>query len=160
MLNYPRLGILSNHEIDMILKTVPFFKGTFSADTLPSIPRSCKSLNAFIVNTASQSMRGEHWVGLVINERRECYYFDSFGEQLTNLPILYSLKKMGIGTYKYNTKEIQSIFSNSCGYFCMAFVLAWKLKIPYDVFIEQFSEKKQENNEYVCYEFIKQTIDF
>ena len=42
----------------------------------------------------------------------------------------------------------------------MAFVLAWKLKIPYDVFIEQFSEKKQENNEYACYEFIKQAIDF
>ena len=106
MSNYPRLGILSNHEIDMILKPVPFFKGTFSADTLPSIPASCKSLNAFIVNTASQSMRGEHWVGIVINEHRDCFYFDSFGEQLTNLPILYSLKKMGIGKICLDDKNL------------------------------------------------------
>ena len=159
-MNYPRLGILSNHEIDMILKKVSFFRGSFSADTMPPTLDSCKSPNAFIVNTASQNMRGEHWVGIVINGNRDCFYFDSFGEQLTNLPILYSLKKMGIETYKYNTKEIQSIFSDSCGYFCIAFVLAWKLKIPYEIFIDQFSEKKQENNEYVCHEFIKQTINF
>ena len=95
----------------------------------------------------------------LINEQKDCYYFDSFGNQILNISILHSLRKMGIVTYKYNTKEIQSISSSSCGYFCLAFILAWRLKIPYDAFIALFSEEKQENNEAVCYKFIKQTIN-
>ena len=156
---YPGQGILSNHEIDRILKPIPFFRGTFSADTIPAISSSCNCIHAFIVNTASQNKTGEHWVGLVINEQKDCYYFDSFGNQILNISILHSLRKMGIVTYKYNTKEIQSISSSSCGYFCLALILAWRLKIPYDAFIALFSEEKQENNEAVCYKFIKQTIN-
>ena len=150
---------LSNHEIDRILHSLPFFKGTFSSDTIPTIPIQINSPQAFIINTARQNRPGEHWVGFIINEQRKCFFFDSFGNQILNLDILYSLKRMGIDSYIYNTKEIQSIFSNSCGYFCIAFVLAWKQKIPNNIFLSLFSEYNQESNDILCYEFIKQAIN-
>ena len=151
------LGILSNHDIDSILKPLPFFIGTFSANTIPPI-RNFKNPQAMVVNTARLGESGEHWVGLLINESRECYYFDPLGGQIYNIDILYSLQKMKITKYQYSTRQVQSFASNSCGYFCLAFVLAWKLKIPYDVFVDQFSEDLKKNDR-ICYDFIKKVIN-
>ena len=97
-------------------------------------------------------------MGLLINESRECYYFDPLGGQIYNIDILYSLQKMKITKYQYSTRQVQSFASNSCGYFCLAFVLAWKLKIPYDVFVDQFSEDLKKNDR-ICYDFIKKVIN-
>ena len=66
---------LSNHEIDRILHSLPFFKGTFSSDTIPTIPIQINSPQAFIINTARQNRPGEHWVGFIINEQRKCFFF-------------------------------------------------------------------------------------
>ena len=121
---------LSTNNINDILGQYVLFKGTYPCDLVPI------SLNiepqAYIVNTENSLSSGRHWIGLIVKQRK-CWYFDSFGNELTNLDILSSLRKMGVRKYFFNCKQIQSVYSNSCGYFCIAFVLSFISEIRYDL---------------------------
>ena len=142
---------LSTNNIDDALCQYTLFKGTYPCDLVPI------SLNiepqAYVVNTENSHSSGKHWIGLIIKQT-QCWYFDSFGNELLNLDILSSLRKIGIKKYFWSCQQIQSVYSNSCGYFCIAFVLSFISGIKYEDFLSEFSENVDQND-LICLSLIK-----
>ena len=77
--------------------------------------------------------------------------------QLLNSEILLKLNKLGIDSYMYNTRQIQSFDSDGCGYYCVAFILALTHDYSYSNFLKIFSPLPTENEKIVT-DFIKKFI--
>lgn len=145
---------LSTNNIDDVLGQYALFKGTYPCDLVPILLNI--EPQAFVVNTENSHSSGQHWIGLIIKQTN-CWYFDSFGNELLNHDILRSLRKIGVKNYFFNCKQIQSVYSNSCGYFCMAFVLSFILGIKYEDFLSEFSENVDQNDR-LCLSLIKRYL--
>ena len=145
---------LSTNNIDNVLGQYALFKGTYPCDLVP-ISLNIKP-QAFVVNTENSRSPGEHWVGLIIKQTN-CWYFDSLGNELQNQEVLHSLRKIGVKKYFFNHKQIQSVNSSSCGYFCIAFVLSFILGISYEDFLSEFSENVDQNDR-ICLRLIRKYL--
>ena len=110
-------------EIEQNLKHDAYFMGCYSPDLIPSFPNSFP--RTLIINTVPSNKEGEHWVALVLKKKR-CYYFDSFGLPIMNGNILKFLE--GYRKVTYSNVCIQSINSEKCGKFCIAFVKSVRCK--------------------------------
>ena len=109
------------------------FLGCFPKNKLPPFPSQFpKSL---IVNTDEASKPGEHWVALVLTNKK-CFYFDSFGLPIVDFQILRFLK--GYEKVSYSNTCIQDVKSNKCGEFCIAFLQNVKSKKSYMEFVNKF----------------------
>ena len=114
--------MLSNFDIDSLVKKleIKIFQGCFYKDKLKEI----KYNSSYILNLNSEldedgnRNKGSHWVSLVIDDNKQAIYFDSYGleppKEIKNLLKSYQYK---IGN---TTKNIQSLMSNLCGFFCLA----------------------------------------
>ena len=112
---------LSTINLNSMLKNYDIFMGTFPSDQVQI--QKGNFPQAFIVNTKPSVSTGEHWTALIVSDNK-CLFFDSLGDEMRNVYLLESLKRVGITKYKYNSCQIQSIFSNNCGYYCVAFILS------------------------------------
>ena len=121
-------------EIEHNLKHDKYFMGCFPSDLLPSFPNSFPK--TLIINTKPSNMKGEHWVALVL-KKKKCFYFDSFGVPILNDDILQFLQDY----YKvtYSDVCIQSVNSEKCGKFCIAFVKTVRSKQSYSEFLSNFN---------------------
>ena len=146
--------ILSTIDLNLALSKYNIFKGTYAADKVTL--NNLKGTQAFIVNTQTNNKPGEHWTALIVNKSRRIF-FDSFGFELLNLSILDSLKNLGVKFYRYNTRPIQPLFSENCGYYCIAFILSYINNIEFSDFLSNFSSNKILNNS-ICYQFIQKYI--
>ena len=147
-------GETTTHGLSSLLKNVFFFKGAFPCDQVPlSRP---KGVQAYIINTEPAGQVGEHWVALVLTKNC-CFYFDSFGEQLLNLHVLTKLKNIGVLVYEFSAKQIQPILSSSCGYYCAAFILSYKVGMSYTSFLDIFSNSLEKNDK-ICYKFLEKHL--
>ena len=121
-------------EIEHNLKHDKYFMGCFASDLLPYFPNSFPK--TLIINTKPSNMKGEHWVALVL-KKKKCFYFDSFGVPILNDDILQFLQDY----YKvtYSDVCIQSVNSEKCGKFCIAFVKTVRSKQSYSEFLSNFN---------------------
>ena len=142
---------LKTTDIDRILMQYSLFKGTYPCDSVPITTKF--EDQAFIINTGNSQSSGQHWVGLIIKQEK-CWYFDSFGIELLSLDVLKRLKKAGVENYFSNSKQIQSVNSVSCGYYCIAFILSFVLGNKYEDFLAEFSNNLIKN-EKTCHDLIK-----
>lgn len=81
----------------------------------------------YIVNLASSTSFGTHWVACIIDDK-VAYYFDSFGFP-PPLEIRKFIKKRDIKKIKkiiYSNKQIQKLNSNFCGDYCILFLFRMK----------------------------------
>ena len=116
--------MLSNHDIDVLVEklNIPNFKGCFYRDKLNKIQPN----SSYIINLNSEldehgkRNSGSHWVALLTNDMKQGIYFDSYGEK-EPLEIRNLLK---CNHYKigHTSKNIQSLMSNLCGFFCLSFI--------------------------------------
>jgi hypothetical protein len=116
--------MLSNHDIDVLVEklNMPNFKGCFYKDKLKTIQPN----SSYIINLNSEldefgnTNTGSHWCSLVTNDMKQAIYFDSYGEK-EPIEIRNLLKSIqySIG---HTTKNIQSLMSNLCGFFCLSFI--------------------------------------
>jgi hypothetical protein len=114
---------MTSIEISDILRKDPCSKlcfiGVFPRDQLPVITMYPV---AFVLNTDPSYKVGEHWLGIYFDNRKKCYFFDSFG----NEPEYFGLEKY-INKYsvdcEFNNSQIQGVFSNTCGHFTIFFIL-------------------------------------
>lgn len=106
------MNSLTNKQImDYLDDDDIIINGIFSKDELP---KNLKN-GFYVVNMQnSNDGNGTHWVALYF-DNISCY-FDSFGfvppEEIENKA----------KPYIYNKKDIQSISSSSCGFYCIAFI--------------------------------------
>jgi len=116
--------MLSNHDIDeLVIKMgIPNFKGCFYKDTLKKIEPS----SSYIINLNSEFNEkdernaGSHWVALLTDDLKKAIYFDSYGEKEPNE--IKNLLKCNQYKIAHTSKNIQSLMSNLCGYFCLGFI--------------------------------------
>ena len=129
-------------EIEQNLKQDAYFMGCYSPDLLPSFPNPFSS--SLIINTMPSNKEGEHWVALVLKKKR-CYYFDSFGVSIMNRNILRFLE--GYKKVTYSDVCIQSVNSEKCGKFCIAFVKSVRCKQSFSNFLSSFDYVNLANND-------------
>ena len=96
---------------------IPYFRGVFMRDTLPSTGpwhRECAVLNLDTANHA-----GTHWVAYIKNDKK-ALYFDSYG----NLkPPRELAQYLGASTkILYNDNQYQNFNQSNCGHLCLEFL--------------------------------------
>lgn len=103
--NIELLDILKNDNIKII--------GVFAKDKLKN---ASLKYGFYIINLDNSDGPGTHWTVLYkINDGFSLYY-DSFG-----FPAPEEVEDL-LHKYEYNKKQIQDIKSNSCGFYCIAFI--------------------------------------
>ena len=116
--------MLSNHDIDeLVVKMgIPNFKGCFYKDTLKEVePNSSYIINLNSEhNEKNERNKGSHWVALITDYLKKAIYFDSYGEREPNE--IKNLLKCNQYKLDHTSKKNQSLISNLCGYFCLAFI--------------------------------------
>ena len=142
---------LSTSDINACLNKYKHFKGTFPADGV--FFNNSKQLQFYVINTEKHTESGEHWTALVIEQKNKVLFFNSFGVQLLNIDILRQMEKQGVKKYIYSSQQIQPLTSDACGFYCIAFIIAYHNNISYSNFIEMFSSSMKGNDE-ICYKFI------
>jgi len=116
--------MLSNHDIDELVTKMGIsnFRGCFYKDKLKTIqPNSSYIINLNSeLNEKGNVNTGSHWCCLVTDDMKQCIYFDSYGEKEPNeVRNLLKCKQYSIA---HTSKNIQSLMSNLCGFFCLSFI--------------------------------------
>ena len=120
------------------------FIGVFPRDEMPAITfyPSC-----FVVNTEPSYKEGEHWLALFFNKSRSCYFFDSFGHDPSFFNMTNYIKRFSSGLI-YNREQIQGLFSETCGYYCVYFILLMSRGFSLESIISCFNLKNFELNDF------------
>lgn len=96
------------------------FVGIFPSNKLPKF--ICSGVTStFIFNIDPHYKPGSHWVALYISPFGDAIYFDSFGLP----PLIPSIKhfiERNSRTFRYNKFPLQSLFSTTCGLYCVYFI--------------------------------------
>ena len=103
---------LTNHT-----KTRAVFKGVYSSDTVPLRDRRRNTPSAYVVNLDPSHMPGSHWV-VIYCTRKSKEYFDSYGLP----PTIKRLKRKLGSRFKYNNRQLQSLYSTICGQYCLYYI--------------------------------------
>lgn len=116
--------MLFNFDIDVLVKklNIPNFKGCFFKDKLKKVePNSSYILNLNSeIDENGKLNGGSHWVALVADDMRRAIYFDSYGEAPPTE--IKNLLKSSQYKLAHTNKNIQSLLSNLCGFFCLGFI--------------------------------------
>ena len=99
--------MLSNYDIDELVKKIE-----------PSSNYIINLNSEF--NEKNERNAGGHWVALLTDDLKKAIYFDSYGEKEPNE--INNLLKSNQYKIAHTTKNIQSLMSNLCGFFCLAFI--------------------------------------
>jgi len=124
------------------------FLGVFSSDIQPQFQKKiCKF--SIIFNKDKHNQPGSHFVAIYSN-RSKLFYFDSFGKKCENKLIKKFIKKNLNGRkYIFNKTCIQDNQSLFCGLFCLEFIKSQNKKIPFEKFINGFSNNLKRNDSIV-----------
>ena len=126
------------------------FHGAFAYDEVPALPEGEWSI---IVNTASSSNPGEHWIAIVFKDG-VTYFMDSFGRELNLRETTFSpefvnkMKSITRGYLVNNRKLLQQLTSNACGYYAVYFVERLTVESLKKT-LQPFSENLKQNDMYV-----------
>ena len=95
------------------------FLGIYPIDSLPDfIPfRPC----LLIVNTHTRNLPGEHWIAILIDEKRNGELFDSLAIPVSGYLIRW-LNRF-CNKWKTNNKSFQHALSTMCGAYVLYFIL-------------------------------------
>ena len=114
---------MNNIQINKVLytdnTTSKIFRGTYPIDKLPT---RVNYPSCFVINNQPSYKNGEHWVAVYFTKDKKGIFFDSFGKS----PTFYKLDKFlrkNSNDLVYNNKQIQTLFSEYCGYYCLLFLL-------------------------------------
>jgi len=120
---------MNSKQLETILKSARVTKNKFIG-VFPSdkIPKNKKFPHCMVINTTKEGTRGEHWVACYVPSSRTIEYFDSLGEH-PNLDISAYLSTFR--NVKINKFKIQFPTADTCGHFCIYFLVSRCSGIPY-----------------------------
>jgi len=99
--------------------TRKIFGGALAFDELP---KYVKYPSCFIINNRPRSHYGEHWLALFFDEKKNAYFFDSYGGEPSNYRLEDFIERNSV-QYFYNKNVIQGD-SFYCGYYCVLYLLS------------------------------------
>ncbi len=129
---------LSNFDIESFFAHDPRFGGVINKNDLEKYPNKI-----FIANLDARQNPGSHWILVSNINPSYVYFFDSYG---TDPPehILKLMRNTGKHLFR-NTRQLQSLATNSCGEFCMYMAKELlKGRNPNDI-VHDFGENLVEN---------------
>ena len=108
---------MNTNEIETVLygDCGEYFQGVYSMDTLPVEP------SLIVCNTDPSTKPGQHWIAIYVDKNRCGEYFDSFG-RAPNKHFTDYLNEH-CRTWTFNKKQLQSIISSFCGYYCCLYCM-------------------------------------
>lgn len=132
---------LSDGELRQLCKKYNVnINGIVNRDTLPPLKEGWT-----IMNLDLHTNDGTHWTCYKVNAKQPHFYMDAFG--------IEPPQKLHdqLGKFVYNQKEIQSMHSCSCGWFCIACIMLcekWGNDLDaFNKFIKMFSYQPHLNEE-------------
>lgn len=130
--------------------TKKYFRGIFALDTLP---RKAKQPSILISNTDRAHLPGIHWIGIYIpakNAKKQLpEFFDSYGRKPTKPEFLKFLKSIGTKQFNFNTLQIQSNGSSSCGQISCLYLLHKSKNKTLKSFLKLFTGNLKRNEDVV-----------
>lgn len=133
---------LSNAEVDMLLKHVSGFKGTFAKDQFKG---KIKELEFGVINIDDSTGPGSHFTAYAnIPNHEHVYYYDSYGV-IPPKNIERYLKTSG-KTIAYNNSQHQLIGSVICGWYCISFIMNMQHGISFFDFLNMFTDNHELND--------------
>lgn len=150
---------LSNEDIDRYEKNNSYYGGCYMRNNLPTLLRS----KFYIVNLDSTKGPGTHWVLLYAVRPTEIYYFDPMGIPYPPKEVLERMKASKKKS-DFNNSDVQTLRSESCGYFCMmlADMLMQEPTKPFkdvvDSHFKSSSLQDRKNNEGVLKRYFAHTL--
>lgn len=134
------------------LNTTKLFRGVYACDRLPRkiISKPC----FLIINTDPANKPGTHWIAIYIPKKGKAEYFDSYGNPPYIKLVINFMLRHSIG-YKYNTNQLQSMFSSCCGIYCCEYVLHRCLGYSLKSFLSKFTKSTIQNDRKIIYSFQK-----
>lgn len=127
------------------------FIGVFPVDLLPKdkIEHSARPF-CLIVNSAPSSSVGEHWLAVFVDKDGDGELFDSYGHRADFYDErLETFLKKNCIHHSFNTKELQTLWSDVCGQYCLYFLLHRCRNIPANSIIQLFTKNKLLNDNMV-----------
>ncbi len=115
--------------------------GVFAKDTLPVLTSSMIRRGVgLIVNTDVSRKKGRHWVAMYIQGNR-AELFDSLAEPVHG-DVFHSYLRSYVQSYLHSSKQLQSVDSNVCGFYCLYYLLCkFKANWSFQRFLHQFEVK-------------------
>jgi len=130
-------------QINIIMQHDKFTKNlyivTFAIDALP---QKIKYPSCMVINNQKSTHAGEHWIAIHYFRNKKAQFFDSFGHS----PTFYGLEsymKQTSNSYTYNSKKVQSIYSNYCGLYAVLFLFFKARYRSLEYFLKQFKNAKK-----------------
>jgi hypothetical protein len=101
--------------------TCKYFRGIVMRDS-ESLPyEDSKKPGLYILNTDTESGKGEHWCAAFFLEGGRCEFFDPFGSYPSVYEFDEILSRRESVHNMYNSICMQDIFSKTCGHHCLFF---------------------------------------
>ena len=117
---------MDSNQLKNILKsdimTKHSFQGVYASDQLKQISKPTQLPASYIINEDPATKSGSHWVALYIDKNKHVEYFDSYGK-LPIKPIETFLRRLSREPNTYNSKQLQSFETQTCGPFCIFYLL-------------------------------------
>ena len=141
---------LYNYEIEEYLAKfkLPYFKGVYSSDNLPKIDNDC----IIICNLSDSIQPGSHFV-TICKIGGVLFFLDSLALNVGNenlIRFLESEKSKSV-EFCYINSPMQSYNSDSCGIYCIFFVLLYHVAANrHSCFIKMKKFAVPEINDYIC----------
>jgi uncharacterized protein YutD len=133
---------MNNLQLNAILKkdkkSKNIYLGAFPCDKLPN---KFKYPACLIINNQKSTENGEHWLAVYFDSKKNCYFLDSFGMHPKFYGLNNYLKDKSVKII-YNNTQLQSFFSEYCGYYCIIFLLLKARKYSFNFILSQFKDPK------------------
>lgn len=110
---------LTNIDLEKYTKHLPYFRGIFMRDKLPTYINKNKECG--IVNLDDDRGNGTHWVAYIKNNKI-VIYFDSYGNLKPPNELINYFGSRGYVKIFYNYERKQSYNSFNCGQLCLEFL--------------------------------------
>jgi hypothetical protein len=142
--------MLNNFELEQISENYGMkLNPVVMKDEMQSLP--AKNGNYIINLQSSTAGMGTHWCALCI-EDKDIFYFDSFGI-ICPIEVTTFCKRISKSSLAYNDLQIQHVETQTCGWYCINFLLHLKnrnknkdIYKSANEFISNFSHLPNKNN--------------
>lgn len=99
-------------------------------------------------NTDPLGKEGQHWLAFYYDINGKCTFFDSFGHSPAFFGLEAYIEKTST-KWEYNTQQLQSIFSSTCGYYCIYFILLKSRNFKMCDILNLFNKTNFNINDYI-----------
>lgn len=142
---------MDTYEIYNCLKKYPIFRGVYPSDDLPQVAITEKPC-FLVINLDPSYLEGSHWVSVYLTPAgsiQNSFYLDSYGKY-PGTPEIVRFLNTNAEKWSYNRKILQSVFTDTCGYYSAVFCMLISAGKSIQDFLDLFSYNPLLNDVLVC----------